>query len=312
MSIDQFRLDDRVAIVTGAGRGLGRAHAILLASLGAKVVVNDFGGSKEGVGSDTQPANEVVAEIIADGGIAVADTNSVSTPEGCAAIVDTAIREFGRLDILVNNAGISRWASFPEADAENLEVTLDVHLRGTWHMTRSAWPHFEKQEYGRIINTVSTGMLGLPSNLAYATAKGAVLGFTRSLAYQARSTPGILVNAVSPNAMTRPSETTDKAGVVSGQVTDARLAAMQTNTVSPLVGYLAQESCPVNGEIIVAGAGRFGRWFQGFTNGWLNESAEPASVESIASHWEEINDMEDFYVPTDLYDWSARFMSQLN
>ncbi|MFT4307391.1 MAG: SDR family NAD(P)-dependent oxidoreductase, partial [Microbacterium sp.] len=131
----ELRFDGRVAIVTGAGRGLGRAHAQLLAERGAKVVINDVGGSKEGVGSDAGPATEAVAEIVAAGGEAVADTNTVATEEGCQALVETAIREFGRVDIVVNNAGISRWATFPEADAENLEITLDVHLRGSWNTT---------------------------------------------------------------------------------------------------------------------------------------------------------------------------------
>ncbi|MFT4259384.1 SDR family NAD(P)-dependent oxidoreductase [Microbacterium sp.] len=307
----ELRFDGRVAVVTGAGRGLGRAHALLLASRGAKVVVNDFGGSKEGVGSDTGPANEVVQEIIDAGGEAVADTNSVASEEGCQALVETAVREFGRIDIVVNNAGISRWATFPEADAENLEITLDVHLRGTWNTTRAAWPHFAEQGYGRVITTASTGMLGLPNNLAYATAKGALIGFTRSLAVAAKP-QGILVNCIAPNSVTRPSETTGKGSIVAqNQMDEARAALMQTDRVSPMVAFLAHESCPVNGEILVAGANRFGRWFLGFTEGWLAEGDAVPTVEDVAAHWEQINDLDGFYVPSGLQDWSARFMSQL-
>ena len=307
----ELRFDSRVAIVTGAGRGLGRAHALLLASRGAKVVVNDFGGSKEGVGSDAGPANDVVAEIIAAGGEAVVDTNSVGSEDGCHSLVETAIREFGRIDIVVNNAGISKWATFPEADADNLEITLDVHLRGTWHTTRAAWPYLEEQGYGRIITTTSTGMLGLADNLAYATAKGALIGFTRSLAFSAEP-KGILVNCIAPNAVTRPSESAKKPNIVTtAQMDIDRVRVMQTDLVSPLVAYLAHESCPVNGEILVAGAKRFSRWFLGFTEGWLDEGDGVPTIEDVVEHWDEINDLSDFYVPKNIGEWGGRFMGHL-
>ncbi|GAA2705982.1 SDR family NAD(P)-dependent oxidoreductase [Actinoplanes palleronii] len=308
---EQLRFDGRVAIVTGAGRGLGRAHALLLASRGATVVVNDVGGSKEGEGSDAGPANDVVAEIVAAGGTALADTHSVGSEAGCQALVADTVREFGRVDIVVNNAGISRWASFPKADADNLELTLDVHLRGTWHTTRAAWPHMEKQGYGRVITTASTGMLGLADNLAYATAKGALIGFTRSLAFSSAA-KGILVNCVAPNSVTRPSESAAKPNVVtSNQMDTARAAVMSTENVSPMVAYLAHESCTVNGEILVAGAKRFGRWFLGFTPGWLDTAEGVPSAENVAAHWDEIVDEKDYYVPTGTMDWGGRFMSHL-
>jgi NAD(P)-dependent dehydrogenase (short-subunit alcohol dehydrogenase family) len=304
-----LRFDGRVAVVTGAGRGLGRAHALLLAARGAKVVVNDFGGSKEGVGNDSGPANDVVLEIRAAGGEAIADTSDIGVEENCHALIDTAIREFGRIDIVVNNAGISRWATFPEADADNLERTLDVHLRGTWHTTRAAWPHFAAQGYGRVITTVSTGMLGLADNLAYATAKGALIGFTRSLAVAAEPL-GIRVNAIAPNAITRPSESATKPNIVTASAPDdARLRAMETGLVSPMVAYLAHESCPVNGDILVAGAKRFSRWFFGITPGWLADD-EP-TLEEISAHWDEINDRDGYYVPSSLNDWASRFMAHL-
>lgn len=307
----ELRFDDRVAIVTGAGRGLGRAHAMLLAARGAKVVVNDFGGSKEGEGSDTGPANDVVSAIAEAGGQAVADTNSVGAEEGCQALVETAIREFGRVDIVVNNAGISRWATFPEADAENLELTLDVHLRGTWHTTRAAWPHMEKQGYGRVITTTSTGMLGLADNLAYATAKGALIGFTRSLAFSG-APKGILVNCIAPNAVTRPSESAAKPNIVTESPMNAdRVAAMQTDLVSAMVAYLAHESCDVNAEILVAGARRFSKWFLGFTPGWLDKSDEIPTVEDLVGHWDEITNETGYYVPTSTNEWGGQFMSHL-
>jgi NAD(P)-dependent dehydrogenase (short-subunit alcohol dehydrogenase family) len=308
---DELRFDERVAIVTGAGRGLGRAHALLLAARGAKVVVNDVGGSKEGVGSDAGPANDVVEEIRRAGGAAVANTDSVGTEEGCRSLVESAVREFGRIDVIVNNAGISRWATFPEADAENLELTLDVHLRGTWHTTRAAWPYMQAQGYGRIVTTTSTGMLGLPNNLAYATAKGALIGFTRSLAVAA-APAGITVNCIAPNSVTRPSETGGTSNIVTAnRMSDAMAEAMRTDLVSPMVAYLAHESCPVNGEILVAGARRFARWFLGFTEGWLDDAEGTPTVEDIAAHWGEITDLDGFYAPSDLGEWSSRFMGHL-
>ncbi len=309
--MEELRFDDRVAIVTGAGRGLGRAHAMLLAERGAKVVVNDFGSSKEGEGSDTGPANDVVEAIRAAGGTAVADTNSVGTEDGCHSLVESALSAFGRVDIVVNNAGISRWASFPEADATNLETTLDVHVHGTWHTTRAAWPHMERQGYGRVITTTSTGLLGLADNLAYATAKGAIIGFTRSLAFSG-APKGIVVNCVAPNAVTRPSESATKPNIVTASTMDsARRQAMQTELVSAMVAYLAHESCVTTGEILVAGAGRFARWFLGFTPGWLDPGEGLPTIEGVAAHWPEILDEEGYYVPANTSEWGARFMSHL-
>lgn len=305
-----FRFDGRVAIVTGAGRGLGRAHARLLAERGAQVVVNDLGGTKEGEGSDAGPANEVAAQITAAGGTAVADTHDVGREDGCHALVETAMREFGRIDIVVNNAGISRFATFPEADAENLERTLDVHVRGTWHTTRAAWPHMVRQGYGRVVTTTSTGMFGLPDNLAYATAKGALIGFTRSLSVRAAS-HGILVNCIAPNAVTRPSTSAAKPNITTAQQDPARVQAMQTSLVSPMVAYLAHEDCTVNGEILVAGGHRFARWFLAVTPGYRSASEGAPTVEEVAAHWDEINDQNGYYVPENLYDWASRFLGHL-
>lgn len=171
--MSKLSFEGRVAVVTGAGRGIGRAHARLLAARGAKVVVNDLGGSMEGDGSDAGPAQKVVDEIASAGGEAVADTHDVSTPAGGQAIVDTAIERFGRIDILVNNAGIIRYAGLPDIDAENLERHLAVHLVGSFNTMRAAWPHFVEQQYGRVVLTTSSGMLGMDNNLSYAAAKGA-------------------------------------------------------------------------------------------------------------------------------------------
>jgi len=303
-----FRFDGRVAIVTGAGRNLGRAHARLLAELGAQVVVNDHGGTKEGEGGDAGPANEAVAEIKAAGGTAVADTSDVSREEGCHALVDTAVREFGRIDIVVNNAGISRFATFPDADAENLDRTLDVHVRGTWNVTRAAWPHMVSQGYGRVITTTSTGMFGGLENLAYATAKGALIGFTRSLAPEAAK-HGILVNCIAPNAVTRPSTAAPRPNITTTGQDPARAQAMRASLVSPMVAYLAHESCAVNGEILIAGGRRFARWFLGVTPGYQSASEGDPTVAEIDAHWAEVTDQDGYYVPASLFDWSSRFFS---
>jgi NAD(P)-dependent dehydrogenase (short-subunit alcohol dehydrogenase family) len=295
--VSELRFDGRVAIVTGAGRGLGRAYAHLLAARGAKVVVNDLGGSMEGQGSDAGPATGVVAEIEAGGGEAVADTNDVATPEGADALVATAVERFGAVDVLVNNAGIMRWAGLPELAAEDLDRHLAVHVGGTFNVIRAAWPHLVDQGYGRIVNTTSAGVFGLPRNLAYATAKGGVIGLTRSLS-TAGARHGITANLIAPAATTR------MAGGPQQGVPE-----MPPEQVAPMVAYLAHEGCPVTGEIYAAGAGRFARIFLASTDGWVADG-EP-TVEDVADHWDAINAEAGFSVPEDLLAWSARFTQHL-
>jgi NAD(P)-dependent dehydrogenase (short-subunit alcohol dehydrogenase family) len=168
--MNELRFDGRVAIVTGAGRGLGRAYALLLAERGASVVVNDLGASLSGTGTDAEPAQAVAAEILAAGGVAIADGNDVSSPSTAQALVDAAIEQFGRVDILINNAGVISWADFPETDDDNFGRHLAVHLGGSFLMTRAAWPHLVKQSYGRVVMTTSSGVFGLPNNTSYAAA----------------------------------------------------------------------------------------------------------------------------------------------
>ncbi|NEB02860.1 SDR family NAD(P)-dependent oxidoreductase [Streptomyces sp. SID13726] len=300
--MSEFSFDGRVAVVTGAGRGIGRAHARLLAARGAKVVVNDLGGSMEGEGTDTGPAQQVVDEIRAAGGEAVADTHDVSTEAGGRAIVDSAIEHFGRIDVLVNNAGIIRWAGLPEVDLDNLERHLAVHLLGSFNTLRAAWPHFVAQGYGRVVLTTSSGVLGLPNNLSYAAAKGGTIGLARS-AKLAGEPHGIKVNLIAPAAMTRmgggPEE--EPAEAAPGQ------PYMPSDAVAPMVAYLAHESCPVSGEIYTAGAGRFARLFIGSTEGYAHEGG-PASIEDVAGNWDAINDEKGYYVPADLMAWSGAFL----
>lgn len=299
----EFKFDGRVAIVTGAGRGIGRAHARLLATRGAKVVVNDLGGSMEGEGADARPAQSVVEEIVAAGGDAVADTNDVSTQVGGQAIIDAAIERYGRVDIVVNNAGVIKWGGLPEVDLDNLERHLAVHLAGSFNTIRAAWPHFVEQEYGRIVLTTSTGMLGLPNNLSYAAAKAGLVGMARS-AKLAGEPHGIKVNLIAPAALTRMGGGDPEGGETPA---DPRQPVMAPESVAPMVALLAHESCPVNGEIYTAGADRFARLFIASTEGYVHEDGKP-TVEDVAKNWDLINDESGYYVPADLMAWSGAFL----
>jgi NAD(P)-dependent dehydrogenase (short-subunit alcohol dehydrogenase family) len=307
--MSKHTFDGRVAVVTGAGRGIGRAHARLLADRGASVVVNDLGGSMDGVGATAAPASSVVDEITAAGGVAIADGNDVSSEEGANALVEGAVEKFGRIDIVINNAGIIRWARLPEADADNLQRHLAVHVGGSFNTTRAAWPHMVEKGYGRIVMTGSAGMFGLPDNLSYAAAKGAVVGLTRSLA-TAGAAHGIKVNVIAPAAMTR----------MAGPRAFDGDTSMSPDLVAPMVAFLAHEDCPASGEIYAAGAGRFARIFIASTPGYLHENSENdasgenasvPTVEDVAENWATINDESGYSVPADLMSWSAAFTAHL-
>ncbi|HLM18904.1 MAG TPA: SDR family NAD(P)-dependent oxidoreductase [Acidimicrobiia bacterium] len=300
--MDGYSFEGRVAVVTGAGRGIGRAHARLLADLGASVVVNDLGGSMAGSGANAGPAAEVVDEIVGAGGIAVADTSDVSREEGARTLIATAMERFGRIDAVVNNAGIIRWAGFPEADGENLDSHLAVHVGGSFYTARAAWPHFVTQGYGRIVNTTSSGMFGLPNNVGYATAKAAVVGLTRSLA-TAGAPHGIRCNLVAPAAFTR------MAGAADAESPMA--TTMAPELVAPMVAFLAHDRCPVTGEIYSAGAGRFARIFIAQAEGYVDTTGAP-TVDDVAAHWTEINDDSTYTIPADLMAWSNAFMTHLS
>jgi NAD(P)-dependent dehydrogenase (short-subunit alcohol dehydrogenase family) len=305
--MDGYSFEGRVAIVTGAGRGIGRAYALLLADRGASVVVNDLGGAMDGVGADSGVATSVAGEIVTAGGAAIANGDDVADAGGAQALIDAAVEQFGRLDVLINNAGIIRWAGFPQADAENLASHLAVHVAGSFNTTRAAWPHMVEKGYGRIVMTTSSGVFGLPENLSYATAKGAVIGLTRSLTL-AGAAHGIKINLIAPAAVTR------MAGAAAGKADPTGGGAGSTETspdlVAPMVAFLAHESCPVSGEIYSAGFGRFARIFIASTEGYVHGTPHP-TIEDVAAHWATINDARGYYIPPDLMSWSSTFMAHL-
>jgi NAD(P)-dependent dehydrogenase (short-subunit alcohol dehydrogenase family) len=271
------------------------------------VIVNDLGGAPDGTGSDEVPAAEVVAEIVAAGGIAVADASDVSSVEGARSMIDLAIERFGRIDIVVNNAGIVRWGGLPECDVDNLQATLAVHVLGSFNTTHAAWPHMSAQGYGRVVMTTSSGIFGHPDNLSYATAKAALIGMTRSLAVGGASA-GILVNAVAPAAAGRMGRSHPTGAMANAApATDPR---QSPHLVAPMVAFLAHESCEVTGEVFAAGTGRFARMFIAETQGYLYPGLDP-TIEDITDNWETIIAERDYFVPTSLMAWAAEFTAHL-
>ena len=277
--------ENRVAVITGAGGGLGREHALLLASRGAQIVVNDLGGSIDGTADgDLGPAARVVKEITDLGGVAVADGNSVATAEGGEAIVKTAIDNFGRVDILINNAGILRDKTFHNMTPDLWQAVIDVHLTGAYNVTRPAWIHMREAKYGRIVNTASSsGILGNFGQANYGAAKMGLVGFTRVLSAEGAKN-NIKVNALAPVAKTRMTE--ELLGAMSDKL-DPRL-------VAPIVAWLVHEDCPVTGEIYSAAGGRIARMFIGLTEGYYNPEL---SLEDVRDHFDQIRDEAGYTVP---------------
>jgi NAD(P)-dependent dehydrogenase (short-subunit alcohol dehydrogenase family) len=302
-----FRLDGRVAAVTGAGRGIGRAYAELLGRLGAKVVVNDLGGSTLGAGSDPGPADEVVARIRAAGGAAVANYSDVSTADGGRCVVEAAVGEFGRIDILVNNAGNMVWGALPEATIETLEAHWAVHVRGSFNTCFAAWPYLLKQNYGRVVLTTSVGIFGLPDNIGYATAKASLIGMAKSMTVGCGEA-NITINCIAPNAMTRLAA---RPGDEPTQTEPESAPVMDPALVAPMVAYLSHDSCDVSGEVFVAGAGRFARLFVGVTQGYLHPDPGGVTVDDVAANWAAINDATGSYVPSTLMDWAGHYLAHL-
>ncbi len=288
--------DGKVAIITGAGGGLGRQHALMMAKRGALIVVNDLGGSIDGVGSNASAAQIVVDEIKAIGGEAVADHNTVATPEGGQAIVQTAIDTYGRVDIVINNAGILRDKAFHNMTPDLLNPVLDVHLKGAFYVTQPAFVHMREQGYGRIISTSSAaGVFGNFGQTNYGAAKMGLVGFTRVLGVEGARF-NIKANAIAPLAMTRMTE--DILGALKDKLDPA--------LVSPLVAFLAHEECPVSGQLFSVGGGRVAHVFLGETNGYYSPTLTP---EDVQNNWDTITARDNFSVPNNLGEETAMFLS---
>ncbi len=268
--MSELRYDGKVAIVTGGGNGLGKSHALFLASRGAKVVVNDLGGNTDGTGEGKSAAQTVVDEIKAAGGEAVPNFDSVATVESAQAVVQTAIDNYGQLDILVNNAGILRDKSFKNMTTDSYQLVIDVHLMGTVWMCKAAWPiMYEQQQYGRIVNTTSAASFGNFGQTNYSAAKAGITGFSKSLA-QEGSKKNIKVNVLAPMARTRMTE--DLMGPMAKN--------LHPELVTPVVGYFAHEDCAVSGEVFSAGGGRVGRIYWGVTPGIFKEKISPEDIQA--------------------------------
>lgn len=295
-----LRFDGRVVIVTGAGHGLGRVHALDLGSRGAKVVVNDLGGAVDGTGASSGPATDVVEEIRKSGGAAVASADNVSTTEGAEAIVQAAISEFGRVDAVVNNAGILRDKSFMKMTPDEFDAVLAVHLRGSFLVTHAAWPHLRAQQYGRVVMTSSpAGLFGSFGQANYASAKMGLVGLAKTLAVEGAKY-GIKANVIAPIAQTRMTE---------GILPDELANTLGPEFVTPLVSYLAHEECAATGQVYAVGGGRVSRVFVAEGPGWAKKGG--LTAEDIRVSWDQINAEQPHSVSASAADWTMGFLGAL-
>jgi NAD(P)-dependent dehydrogenase (short-subunit alcohol dehydrogenase family) len=285
----ELRFDGRVAVVTGAGQGLGRQHALELAARGAKVVVNDLGGALDGSGASAGPAAAVVEEITKDGGEAVANADNVATPEGAQAIVQAALDAFGRIDIVVNNAGILRDKSFKNMAPEEFDHVIAVHLRGSFLVTHAAWPHLREQGYGRVVMTSSpAGLFGNFGQANYSSAKMGLVGLTKTLAAEGAKYD-IKVNAIAPIAWTRMTEE---------MFPPEYKEKLSVELVTPVVAWLAHESNEGTGETYSVGGGRVARVFVAEGPGFTGKNG--LSAEDVRDNWQQINETEPYLLPKNI------------
>ena len=284
--MSEIRFDGRVAVITGAGGGLGKTYALMLASRGASVVVNDLGGAADGTGGGSSMADQTVKEIEGAGGKAVANYDSVATPEGGEAIVKAAVDNFGKVDIVINNAGILRDKSFTKLEPANLEAVIDVHLKGAFFVSQPAFKVMKENNYGRFIFTASgAGIFGNFGQTNYGAAKMGLLGLSNVLAVEGAKN-NIKCNTIAPIAKTRLTE----------QLLGGMAEHLDPEHVTPLVAYLCSEQCELTHECFDVGGGRYARIFIGLAKGWTNPSGV-ASPEDIAANLDQIRAEEGYTVP---------------
>jgi NAD(P)-dependent dehydrogenase (short-subunit alcohol dehydrogenase family) len=291
-TLSNVNFSDRVAVVTGAGGGLGRTYALELARRGAAVVVNDLGTQPDGSGEDQSLAQRVVDEIVAEGGHAVSSRHSVSTPDGGEAIVSTALDAFGRIDIVINNAGFLRDRSFLKLSPGDLDAILAVHLKAAFFVTQPAFRAMKQQGYGRLLFTTSAaGLFGNFGQSNYASAKMGVVGLSNTLAIEG-ARYGITSNVLAPAAGTR----------LTAELFGEASVALSSEFVTPLALYLVSEECDLTHEIYSAGGGRYARVFVGATPGWQVTDGAAPSVERIRDEIEKIRSTEGFIIPGSVQD----------
>ena len=287
-----IRFDGRVAVITGAGGGLGKTYALELARRGAHVVVNDLGGAADGSGKSSSMADLTVNEIVAAGGQAVANYDSVATPAGGAAIIKSAIDAFGRVDVVINNAGILRDKSFVKLEPQDLEIVLDVHLKGAFYVSQPAFRVMKEQGYGRFLFTASAaGIFGNFGQSNYGAAKMGLVGLSNVLAVEGAKN-NIKSNVIAPIARTRLTE--DLLGPMA--------SALEPNTVTPLACYLVSEACELTHEVFSVGGGRFARIFIGLTPGWFAGKGKAVALEDVRDHLGQIMEEKSYIIPKNIGD----------
>lgn len=290
----------QVAVVTGAGRGLGRLYALDLARRGAAVLVNDVGATMHGDGRDTSVADAVVEEITAAGGEAAASHESVDSPEGGQAIVDHAVGHFGRLDVVISNAGIFDSVPFDRLDARQWRRMLAVHLDGGFYLSQPAYRVMAAQNYGRFVFVSSSaGNFGQPMEAHYAAAKTGLVGLSNVIAIEGAAS-GILSNTVLPTGFSR--MVTETVGDEKFLAESGFMRAIRPELVVPLVTYLASRSCTFTHRNYSACAGRYARVFTGLGQGWLADPDSEPTAEDIATHLDEMSSTDDFIIPDSIVD----------
>ena len=284
---DPITFDGRVAIVTGAGGGLGRTYALELARRGARVVVNDLGGAVDGTGASSSAADQVVSVIVEAGGEAIANYDSVSTEAGGAGIVRSAVDAFGKVDIVINNAGILRDKSFAKMTMAEMEAVIDVHLKGGFYVSSPAFQVMRDNGYGRFVFTSSaSGLFGNFGQANYGAAKAGLVGLSNVIAIEGEKY-NVRSNAIAPIAKTRMTE--DLLGPFADMVAP--------DQVTPLVVYLCSEANEYTHEIFTVGGGRYGRVFIGTNTGWFAGTDEVPTVEAVSEHMEEVRDISEYVIP---------------